>query len=138
MSGQFERVLSADGPFVSENATELPTNQLLRCRFLFYMSMLKGYANHLQEVENKDKPAVQELVNELTNKLVEKYSFGSKFVNEINRHILGRFNPPAMSVRSMIQRDSGLSDAEFSGMIADLKQEKLTDLFSNRFKMILR
>ena len=136
MSKQFENVLAVNKPFISEAAKVLPTDQLIRERFMFYSAMLKGYVSYLQKVENKTKAEVQQLVGVMASNLIEQYQFGSRFSTEITKHINQCFNPPSMGVCQAIMDDAQMDASKFSAMFDELKTNKVFAQFSDRFKMV--
>ena len=137
MTTQFGSVLS-NKPYVSAEAYDLPTDEKLRNKYMFHMSLLRGYIKYSQEVENQSKQAVQQRVNTIINTLVEKHKFGSKFVTDLNAYINKCYHKTSLAVYETMRNEASMEAAVFDDMMEDFKESPLLNDFSPQFQMILK
>ena len=123
--------------YVAPNAKNLPTDQLLNTRFVFYSAVLKNYIKHSHEVESMTRSEIKERVEPVMNALIEKYKFGSRFVSEINTEIARRFIQPSSQVLGDIQNDANLPSDVFDSMMTDLKGSNIFNAISSNFRVKL-
>lgn len=136
MSAKLSNVLSKS-PFSVESITETP-DASIRNKFTFHTTVLCRYVKYLQEVENKSKTEVQAQLNPIMNRLVAKFSFGAKFTSTINTYINSRFHQSSFNVYDEMKKESGLDDKTFEAYMSELRESKLMDEFSTRFKMVIQ
>lgn len=136
MTKQFEKALSVGGSHLGVQPM-MKTDELIKNRFDFYLSILKGYVKYLQEVENKPKTDVQENVNSIMNKLIEQYGFGNTFVMEMNKYITMRFHPTRINVYNSIKEEASMDTKVFDAMLEDMKESSIFGGFNSRFRSYL-
>ncbi len=133
-------------PFLSArpvlDATKAPvvraTQDILKDRYQFHMSILKAYVRHAQCVENKDKNSVNASVTQLANKLIAKYNFGSKFLSELKSYVDYQFRMSISASYAEIRKNSGLNEHVFEQMVDELHKSNIVGDMSPRFRAIFR
>ena len=106
-------------------------------RYAFHMSVLKSYVKYSQAVENKDRQTVTNEVARVADTLTAKYGFGAKFIQEVNKFVIDSYQKSSNQVQNEMRVLSQLPEASFEKFLDEMKDEKITDEFSPRFKAVL-
>lgn len=125
-------------PKVKLSDHDFNESELIKKRFDFHLALLKNSVRYMQEVEGKNITEVTGNTMKLANGLVERFKFGSKFINELESYIKTRFQPVPASFKNSIVKDSGIEDPIlFNHLLDDFKASADFENLSGRFKMIL-
>lgn len=82
------------------------------------------------------KPTIVENVSDCTSHLVEKYHFGSAFVDEVELYTVNKFRSNLEDLQSRVDDKSGQSGS-FDAVVSDLAKSNLLNLFDPAFRSAL-
>lgn len=113
-------------------------SDVIKQRYNIAMLIAKQHADHLYDekvslTDNRDRTL------KFVNEWIEQYKFGSKFVNELNNHIINKYKPIMTKLKHNIYSDSGISDPIlfnqlFNSLISTPSFEQLDNSFINKLK----
>lgn len=115
----------------------LSTQEQISRNIKFHSNIAKEYANFLQQIESKDRATVMTEVNKLVNAMVEEHKFGTKFVQEVHKHINSIFSRPSAVIVESIKKQTGLTDDDYVVMSNKVKGTKIFSAISARFRSML-
>lgn len=114
------------------------TDVLVKDRFNFHLAFVKSYVRYMQEVEGKGYEQAREDALNFTNKLIEKYSFGSKFLSSVESYLRMKYRPIPISFRNDVVSQSGIDDSLLlTKMFKDLKNSAEFAMLPSQFKMVM-
>jgi AAA+ ATPase superfamily predicted ATPase len=124
-------------PHMKSSAKKAKAEEVLAERYAFHMSVVKSFIRYSQTVENKSRKEVTTAVAKVVDSLTTEYGFGAKFVQEINKYILDSYQKSANQIENEIRVNSKLHEESFEYFMDEMKDNKLVNNFSPRFKAIL-
>lgn len=120
----------------------IKTNELIKHRYDFFMSMMKSYVRYSQMIDNKSKAQVVDVVDTMIDDLIAKYSLGSQFAYDIKSFINTQYMKSHIKVLDEFKAESNVPEAIFNSLLEDftssLSYENIHKAIGPRFLSILR